>query len=322
MQMRCRPLLPIAVVVSAVLVLAFGSAAHPATTNLQAVVGSDKTISLTADGKPVLQLRPGSYTIGVDDRSEVGNFHLQGPGVDVETGQTFVGQTTWTLTLGVGSYVYFSDPFADSVRGDFTVGEPPKPSLFATVSERAISLLTAGGTPVQQLDPGTYAIAVDDRASRQNFRLAGPNVSLHTQEQVAFSTVWDVTFSPGTYFFFSDLSPARLHGSFTVGSATRSAPNHTLLATVGPDIAIALLNANFSPVTRLRAGTYTVVVDDLSPDHNFHLFGRAANRTTSVQFVGTTRWRVTLKPGRYTFQCDPHQFLMRATFVVVRARKR
>jgi hypothetical protein len=320
--MRRRLSLPLAVAAGSLLVLAFGGSARPAGSEIQAVVGTDKTISLTADGKPVAHLNPGTYTIAVDDRSEVGNFHLQGPGVDVETGQAFVGQTTWALTLGVGSYVFFSDPFADSVRGDFTVGEAPKPSLFATVSERAISLRTADGKAVRRLDPGTYAIAVDDRASGEDFRLAGPKVSLHTQEQVAFSTVWDVTFEPGTYFFFSDLSPARLHGSFTVGSSAKSTPSHTLLATVGPDIAITLLNSIFSPVTQLRAGSYTIVVDDLSPDHNFHLFGRAVNRTTSVPFVGTTRWRVTLKPGRYTFQCDPHQFIMRATFVVLRARKR
>ena len=320
--MGARPPFRFAASAAAVLVLAGGSPARPAgSVLLQAVVGADKTISLTADGKPVAQLEPGSHTIAVDDRSEVGNFHLQGPGVDVETGQAFVGQTTWTLTLGVGSYVFFSDPFADSVRGDFTVGDAPKPSLFATVSERAISLETLDRKPVRRLDPGTYAIAVDDRASGEDFRLAGPNVSFHTQEQVPFTTVWDVTFQPGTYFFFSDLSPARLHGSFTVGSSTKPAPNHTLLGTVGPDIAITLLQSDFSPVTRLRAGTYTVVVDDLSPDHNFHLFGGAVNRSTFVPFVGTTRWRVKFKPGRYTFQCDPHQFVMRATFVVVRARK-
>jgi len=299
-------------------VLAAGAGARPADGELQAVVGGDKTISLTSGGKPVTQLDPGTYTVAVDDQSEVNNFHLQGPGVDVETGQAFVGQTTWTVTLGAGSYVFFSDPFADSVRGDFTVGDAPKPTLFASVSTRAISLTTADGKAVTNLDPGTYAIAVDDRDPGNNFRLAGPNVSFHTQEQVAFATTWDVTFASGAYFFFSDTSPARLHGSFTVGSARAPAATHTLLGTVGPDIAIALLNSNFSPVTTLKAGTYTVVVDDLSPDHDFHLFGGALNKTTTVPFVGTARWRVVLKRGTYTFQCDPHAFIMRSTFTVKR----
>ena len=30
------------------------------------------------------------------------------------------------------------------------------------------------------------------------------------------------------------------------------------------------------------------------------------NKLTSVEFVGKKTWTVTLKPGKYTFQCDPH----------------
>ncbi len=42
------------------------------------------------------------------------------------------------------------------------------------------------------------------------------------------------------------------------------------------------------------------------------------NKKTAVAFVGKKTWTLTLKPGKYTYQCDPHRLSgMRGTFRVV-----
>jgi plastocyanin len=70
-------------------------------------------------------------------------------------------------------------------------------------------------------------------------------------------------------------------------------------------------------VRTIKAGTYQLKVQDKSSSHNFRLRGPGINRATGVPFVGERTWKVTLKPGRYTFQCDPHRNQgMRGTFRV------
>jgi plastocyanin len=71
-----------------------------------------------------------------------------------------------------------------------------------------------------------------------------------------------------------------------------------------------------SDVKTLKAGTYTIKIEDKSKIHNFRLVGPGVNRATTVTFVGETTWRVTLKRGTYTFLCDPHRSKMRGTFKV------
>jgi plastocyanin len=67
----------------------------------------------------------------------------------------------------------------------------------------------------------------------------------------------------------------------------------------------------------IKAGTYRIKVEDKSSSHNFRLKGRGFNRATGVAFIGERTWTVTLKPGKYTFQCDPHATQgMRGTFRV------
>lgn len=70
-------------------------------------------------------------------------------------------------------------------------------------------------------------------------------------------------------------------------------------------------------VRTIKAGTYRMKIEDKSSSHNFRLRGPGLNRATSVGFVGERTWTVTLKVGRYTFQCDPHAKQgMRGTFRV------
>ena len=43
-----------------------------------------------------------------------------------------------------------------------------------------------------------------------------------------------------------------------------------------------------------------------SSSHNFHLIGKGLNKSTAVAFMGDKTWTITLKPGKVTYQCDPH----------------
>jgi plastocyanin len=98
-----------------------------------------------------------------------------------------------------------------------------------------------------------------------------------------------------------------------------AAPAHAalpkLVGTVGPGFTISLKQGGKN-VTTVKRGKVTLVVADRSPLHNFHLVGPGVNVKTGVAATGTRTFTVTLKPGRYTFLCDPHPGSMKRTFRV------
>lgn len=86
----------------------------------------------------------------------------------------------------------------------------------------------------------------------------------------------------------------------------------TLSGSVGPGFEISLDGTD-----GLSAGDYTITVDDLSPEHNFHLSGPGGvDVSTSVSGEGEESFEVTLEPGEYTFVCDPHAAQMNGSFSV------
>lgn len=90
-----------------------------------------------------------------------------------------------------------------------------------------------------------------------------------------------------------------------------------LKATVGPGFTISLTQANsHKPVTTLKAGRYLIVVRDLSNIHDFHLTGPGIDKSTSVSGKGTSVWKLNLKPGNYSYVCDPHASIMKGSFTV------
>ncbi|HEY2327147.1 MAG TPA: plastocyanin/azurin family copper-binding protein [Gaiellaceae bacterium] len=89
----------------------------------------------------------------------------------------------------------------------------------------------------------------------------------------------------------------------------------TLTGTVGPGFTITLKKGTVK-VTKLKAGTYLFKISDKSTIHNFHLFGPGVNKLTTVGGKGTFTWRLKLKAGKYTYQCDPHKSFMKGTFTV------
>jgi plastocyanin len=90
-------------------------------TKLKGTVGPGFTISLKKGTAKVRTLKPGKYTITVQDKSSIHNFHLKGPVNKMITTVAFVGTKTVTLTLKKGKYSYVCDPHVSSMHGSFTV---------------------------------------------------------------------------------------------------------------------------------------------------------------------------------------------------------
>jgi plastocyanin len=79
-----------------------------------------------------------------------------------------------------------------------------------------------------------------------------------------------------------------------------------LVGTTGPGFTITL-KRNGVKVRTLKPGKYTLVVADKSSSHNFRIKGPGLNKAvTSVGFRGTKTVTITLRVGKYTYQCDPH----------------
>jgi len=102
--------------------------------------------------------------------------------------------------------------------------------------------------------------------------------------------------------------------AWTAAAPKRSAVV-TLTGTVGPSFTISLKKGS-GRVASLKRGRYTFVIRDRSAEHDFHLRGPVSRMITGVSFMGTKRITVTLKPGRYTYVCDPHADEMRGSFRV------
>ena len=100
----------------------------------------------------------------------------------------------------------------------------------------------------------------------------------------------------------------------TTGEAGGSS---TLKGETGPGFTIEV-SQNGEDAETVKAGTYTLEVEDKSDQHNFHLMGPGVDEeVTDVPFVGEKSITVTLKKGTYTYQCDPHASSgMKGTFTV------
>ena len=90
-----------------------------------------------------------------------------------------------------------------------------------------------------------------------------------------------------------------------------------LVGVTGPGFTITLKKGGVK-VKTLKTGKYTITVNDKSTAHNFRLKGPGLNKQiTTLAFKGTKTVTVTLREGRYTYQCDPHVSVgMKGTFRV------
>jgi plastocyanin len=98
--------------------------------------------------------------------------------------------------------------------------------------------------------------------------------------------------------------------------ASAQAKSSGLVGEVGPGYSIEVQKAG-KDLKTIKAGTYRIKVEDKASIHNFHLKGPGLNKKTGIGFKGDTTWTIKLKPGRYTYQCDPHAAMgMKGSFKV------
>jgi plastocyanin len=103
----------------------------------------------------------------------------------------------------------------------------------------------------------------------------------------------------------------------TALSRTHATP--TLTGTVGPGYTIKL-TMNNKVVKTLKAGTYKLVIHDKASIHAFSLDGPKgyAKDFTTVPFVGTKTFTMTLKAGAYKYYCPPHESVMFGHFTATK----
>jgi len=124
--LRSRLVVLVALLVAAAALVSVGVAATATAVSLpklHGVIGPGYSISLKdAHGRRVKTLKHGKYTLVVQDKANIHNFTLNGPGIKNKTitGTTFVGTKTVTVTLKAGKYRYYCTvhPF---VTGSFSV---------------------------------------------------------------------------------------------------------------------------------------------------------------------------------------------------------
>jgi hypothetical protein len=99
-----------------------------------------------------------------------------------------------------------------------------------------------------------------------------------------------------------------------IGVSSTGADNGQLVGSVGPGFGISLKDSSGVAVTHLAAGTYTLLVHDLSEEHNFHLSGPGVDVTTDVAFTGDQTFTITVTNGIYNYICDVHSTTMHGLF--------
>jgi len=208
------------VIVAALAVAAIsGSSARADDPVLTAIVGTNDGFNITlndASGKKVSRLLPGTYTVVVDDRSTIHNFHLASnddPTVNFRTDLEFVGQQSFTVTFkNHNEYAYACEPHWQVMNGSFLVTDtpvaPPPPPPPPPPPVRTLKAsVTAGGTvriAASSVPHGRYRIVVSDRSKTANFHLSGPGVNARTGMRYRGSATLRVQLSKGTYRYGSD----------------------------------------------------------------------------------------------------------------------
>jgi plastocyanin len=212
--MRIAPFAAVAALASLAVALTLAAPVAADGDGLVGFVGPSFTISLQdAAGNPVTSLAPGTYTLLVHDRSDIHDFHLKGPGVDVQTDIEFVGDQTFTITITDGRYTFVCDAHFGSMKGSFTGGNPPPPSSPPAKPKPVTARVGPGRTlsfPAR-LAHGRYAVTVHDATATANLHLKGPGVDRKTSVPGRGTTTWNVTLKAGTYRVGSDTQPALAH---------------------------------------------------------------------------------------------------------------
>lgn len=195
-----------------------GEAGSSQGTRLVGSVGPGFGISLRdAQGNAVTKVDPGTYEIEVTDLATEHTFHLRGPGVDERTEVDFTGTVTWTVTFQDGSYSFFCDVHPTQMRGTFTSGNAPAPAppsnvvtpktriVLTSGPAQRITLRTAAGKVVKNMQRGTYRMTVRDRGSIHNAHVVAPGFNRRTTVVFRGTSTWNVALRrAGTLRFLCD----------------------------------------------------------------------------------------------------------------------
>ena len=184
----------------------------------------------------------------------------------------------------------------------------PRETLRAEVGPGfTIFLRHADGTAVTHLDPGEYAIVVEDKATEHNFHLSGAGVSQLTSVENVETANWTVVFADGqTYRFQCDPHATTMNGSFTVGNVPQPPPPpavRRLSASVSA-AAISVRTPSGAKARIVAAGSYRISVRDMAKTQNFHLTGPGVNRKTAVAGTSRATWNLRLRAGKYSYRSD------------------
>jgi hypothetical protein len=185
---------------------------------LVGVVGANDAFVISlkdASGNVVGHLDPGTYDIAVSDLSELHNFHLHGPGVDMATAVDAKQEVKWTVTFTEGTYTYVCDEHATVMHGRFTVGDVPPPpgKLSGSVGPRRTISVRPKTVPA-----GPVVLTVKDATRTDNFHLIGPGVNRKTGIGFRGRVSWNLTLAAGRYVYRSD-KHMNLRGTLTVTAA-------------------------------------------------------------------------------------------------------
>ena len=112
-----------------------------------------------------------------------------------------------------------------------------------------------------------------------------------------------------------------LGAAAAVAAPSASAAGPAKLAgAVGPSITIGITQ-NGKPFTSLKAGTYSLTVNDKTRAHNFVVEVAQGTKLvtkiiTDTAFVGTKTVTLKLVPGKYLAYCNLHLNFMKTEFSV------
>ena len=184
-----------------------------------------------------------------------------------------------------------------------------------------ISLKDASGAQVTRLDAGAFTLTVDDKSEDHNFRLKGPGVNVATSIEATGTETFELNLVNGRYTFVCDPHPSQMNGSFTVGEVTTTPPPvakpPVRLNLTVTSKAVTLTTPAGKPVKALAAGPAVITVRDRSAARGVRLAGAGVSRSTTVKFVGTVTWKVTLTQGTLVYGSDARKPVLKGGRVPV-----
>jgi plastocyanin len=121
----------------------------------------------------------------------------------------------------------------------------------------------------------------------------------------------------------SGLATVAVSVALLPGSALGDTTTLTGIVGVNDGFNITLSDASGKKVSRILPGTYTIVVEDHSAIHNFHLASNGdatVDFKTGLEFVGSESFTVTFQNNTvYAYACEPHWQTMNGSFLVTDA---